>query len=58
MHKLLVDTFVWLDPAKDLDYENNLDVIEELISINDLSLLIRELVCNKGYFLFVKEGLH
>lgn len=47
MHKLLVDTCVWLDLAKDPDYEKILDIVDELISINELSLIVPQTVIDE-----------
>ena len=47
MHKLLVDTCVWLDLAKDPDYEKILDIIEELINLNELSLIVPQTVIDE-----------
>ncbi|WP_206513013.1 hypothetical protein [Larkinella soli] len=55
MHKLLVDTCVWLDLAKDPDYEKILDIVEELISINELSLIVPQTVIDE--FSRTKEEL-
>lgn len=40
MVKILVDTCVWLDLAKDPDQQPLLSVIEELIKMNELSLIV------------------
>ncbi|GAB3788444.1 hypothetical protein GCM10028818_55010 [Spirosoma horti] len=47
MHKLLVDTCVWLDLAKDPEYEKTLDIVEELITINELSLIVPQIVIDE-----------
>ena len=47
MHKLLVDTCVWLDLAKDPDYEKILDIIEQLINLNELSLIVPQTVIDE-----------
>lgn len=44
MHKILVDTCVWLDIAKDQEQQALLNVIEELIKINELSLIVPKIV--------------
>lgn len=40
MHKILIDTCVWLDIAKDKDQHSILTVIEELIKHNELTLIV------------------
>ena len=47
MHKLLVDTCVWLDLAKEPDSAKILDIIEELIRINELSLIVPQTVLDE-----------
>jgi len=44
MHKILADTCVWLDIAKDPEQQSLLNVIEELVRLNELILLVPELV--------------
>ena len=44
MHKILIDTCVWLDMAKDPEQQSLLTVIEELIRINELELIIPRIV--------------
>ena len=44
MHKILVDTCVWLDMAKDQEQQALLNVIEELIKRNELSLIVPKTV--------------
>ena len=40
MHKILIDTCVWLDIAKDPEQQGLLSVIEELVRINELAIII------------------
>ncbi|MFA5806591.1 MAG: PIN domain-containing protein [Melioribacteraceae bacterium] len=44
MHKILVDTCVWLDMAKDPEQQALLNVIEELVKRNELSLIVPRIV--------------
>lgn len=44
MHKILVDTCVWLDMAKDTQQQALLSVIEELVSRNELALIVPRIV--------------
>lgn len=47
MHKILVDTCVWLDIAKNPDQQALLNVIEELIRRNELTLLVPRTVIDE-----------
>ncbi len=44
MLRLLVDTCVWLDVAKDHRQENTLSVLEELIRLGEASLIVPSIV--------------
>jgi hypothetical protein len=44
MHKILVDTCVWLDMAKDPDQQALLNVIEELVKRKELTLIVPKIV--------------
>lgn len=44
MHKILVDTCVWLDMAKDHEQQSLLTVIEELVERGDITLIVPRLV--------------
>jgi predicted nucleic acid-binding protein len=44
MFRLLVDTCVWLDVAKDHRQENTLSVLEELIRLGEASLIVPSIV--------------
>lgn len=47
MHKILVDTCVWLDMAKDPEQQALLNVIEELIKRKELSLIVPRIVVDE-----------
>jgi hypothetical protein len=47
MHKILVDTCVWLDLAKDPEQLALLNVIEELVKRKELSLIVPRLVADE-----------
>ena len=47
MHKILVDTCVWLDMAKDPEQQALLNVVEELMAMNKLSLLVPRIVLDE-----------
>jgi hypothetical protein len=47
MHKILVDTCVWLDIAKDPEQQTMLTVIEELVKINELTLIVPKIVSDE-----------
>jgi predicted nucleic acid-binding protein len=47
MHKILVDTCVWLDIAKSHDQQTLLNVIEELIKMKELDLIVPRTVVNE-----------
>ena len=44
MHKILADTCVWLDMAKDSEQQSLLTVIEELVKRKELALIVPRLV--------------
>lgn len=44
MHKILIDTSVWLDLAKSNEQKPLLDVIEELVKHNELSLIMPKII--------------
>jgi hypothetical protein len=44
MHKILVDTCVWLDMAKDPEQQALLNVIEELVKRKELTLIVPRIV--------------
>ncbi len=44
MHKILVDTCVWLDIAKDPEQQALLNVVEELVKRKELTLIVPKLV--------------
>jgi hypothetical protein len=47
MVKLLIDTCVWLDLAKDSQQKALLGVLEELVSLNEVSLLVPRIVVDE-----------
>jgi len=47
MHKILIDTCVWLDIAKDPEQVAILNVIEELIRLNELNLIVPRIVIDE-----------
>lgn len=47
MVKMLVDTCVWLDLAKDPDQQPLLGVIEELVRLNELSLIVPKTIVDE-----------
>lgn len=47
MHKILVDTCVWLDMAKDPDQQLLLNVIEELVKQQELILIVPRIVIDE-----------
>lgn len=47
MHKILVDTCVWLDLAKDPEQQALLNVIEELIKRKELTLIVPRIVIDE-----------
>ena len=47
MHKILVDTCVWLDMAKDPEQQSLLNVIEELVKRNELTLIVPKIVVDE-----------
>src|ERR1700685_1481409 len=47
MFKLLIDTCVWLDVAKDRSQLPSLDVIDEMIRLNMLTLLVPRVVLDE-----------
>ncbi len=47
MHKILIDTCVWLDLAKDPKQQSLLNVIEELIERNELILIVPRIVLDE-----------
>lgn len=59
MHKILVDTCVWLDMAKDRDQQALLSVIEELVAQNKLTLIVPRTVLDefkRNKERIIKEG--
>ncbi len=59
MHKILVDTCVWLDMAKDKDQQALLGVIEELVTQNKLMLIVPRTVLEefrRNKERIIKEG--
>lgn len=47
MFKLLIDTCVWLDIVKDTEQQKVLDIVEELIKVNELSLIVPQTVIDE-----------
>jgi len=47
MHKILVDTCVWLDMAKDSEQQALLNVVEELVKRNELTLIVPRTVVDE-----------
>jgi predicted nucleic acid-binding protein len=47
MHKILVDTCVWLDIAKDPEQQALLNVIEELVKRKELTLIVPRIVADE-----------
>ena len=47
MHKILIDTCVWLDMAKDQEQVALLNVIEELIRLKELDLIVPRIVVDE-----------
>ena len=47
MHKILIDTCVWLDLAKETEQQSLLTVIEELVQENQLELFVPSLVLDE-----------
>jgi PIN domain len=47
MHKILVDTCVWLDMAKDPEQQTLLNVIEELVKRKELTLIVPRIVADE-----------
>jgi len=47
MHKILIDTCVWLDMAKDPKQQGLLNVLEELIERNELTLIVPRIVLDE-----------
>jgi hypothetical protein len=59
MFKILVDTCVWLDLAKDQVQDKILDVVEELIRINELLLIVPQIILdefNRNKARIIKEN--
>ena len=44
MHKILIDTCVWLDVAKDPDQQALLNVVEELVKREELTLIVPRII--------------
>src|SRR6185436_19188945 len=47
MHKILVDTCVWLDLAKDTEQQALLNVVEQLVDMNELTLIVPRTVLDE-----------
>jgi hypothetical protein len=47
LFKLLIDTCVWLDIAKDVQQQPLLNALEELISLNEVTLLVPQIVVDE-----------
>ncbi len=47
MHKILVDTCVWLDMTKDPEQQTLLNVVEELVKRKELTLLVPRIVVDE-----------
>ena len=47
MFRMLIDTCVWLDIAKDPEQQKVLDILEELIRVDELSLIIPQTIIDE-----------
>lgn len=47
MFRLLIDTCVWLDIAKDPEQQKVLGILEELVDINEVSLILPQTIVDE-----------